>query len=170
MRSKFLLAGFGLALVACLLAAGQGTGKAPALKSAANSASAHVTVAAADLKWTPLFLGLETAVVFGDPSKAGEPFVMQVRATKAAKVAAHWHPQDENVTILAGTVKLGMGEMYDAKGLHALTAGSYTFIPKTMRHYVWHGPGSVIQVHGMGPFVLNFVNPADDPRTAAPAK
>jgi phytoene dehydrogenase-like protein len=52
--------------------------------------------------------------------KAGAPFVMRVRARTAAAVPAHWHPMDENVTVLAGTVKIGMGEKYDAKAAPAL--------------------------------------------------
>ncbi|HXE91609.1 MAG TPA: cupin domain-containing protein [Terriglobales bacterium] len=153
-----------------LLGIGIDMGKAASPGSSAGSAPAHAMVSPAELKWTPLFLGLETAVVHGDPAKAGEPFVMRVRATRAAEVAAHWHPQDEHVTVLEGSIKLGMGEKYDAKGLQDIAAGSYVFIPRTMRHYVWHGPDSVIQVHGIGPFQLYFVNPADDPRTAAPGK
>jgi hypothetical protein len=33
-----------------------------------------------------------------------------------------------------------------------------------MRHYAWTKSGAVVQVHGTGPFVLNYVNAADDPR------
>ena len=168
MRRKLQICTLAIVLLACVYAASQGTGKPPAAKPAAGSAAQHFSVAPAELKWQPLFLGLETAVVSGDPSKPGAPFVLRVRAKTAAVVAAHWHPQDENVTVLTGTVKLGMGEKYDAKAMQAFATGSYIFIPKGMRHFVFHGPGSVIQVHGTGPFVLNFVNPADDPRTAAP--
>jgi hypothetical protein len=150
-----------------MLAAYQGAGKAQLAKPAVAAGPAHVTVATKDLKWTPLFLGLETAVVAGDPAKAGAPFVMRVRATKAAAVPAHWHPMDENVTVLTGTIKIGMGEKYDAKGGQVLAAGTYTLVPKDMRHFAWHAAGSVIQIHGTGPFELYFVNPAEDPRKAA---
>ncbi len=142
-----------------------GAGTPQAAKPA--TAAAHLTVATTDLKWTPLFLGLETAVVAGDPAKAGAPFVMRVRARTAAAVPAHWHPMDENVTVLAGTVKIGMGEKYDAKAAPALATGTYTLVPKNMRHFAWHGAGSVIQIHGTGPFELTFVNPTEDPRKTA---
>ena len=32
------------------------------------------------------------------------------------------------------------------------------------RHFAWSKSGAVIQVHGMGPFAITYVNPADDPR------
>lgn len=35
-----------------------------------------------------------------------------------------------------------------------------------MKHYAWADKGTVIQVHGLGPFVINYVNPADDPKSA----
>jgi quercetin dioxygenase-like cupin family protein len=139
----------------------------PAAKPAA---AAHFTAEAASLKWEPMFAGLERAVISGDPSKAGAPFVMRLRSMKAATIGAHWHPTDENVTVLKGVLKLGTGDKYDAKALHAMTAGSYSFMPANMRHFGTFAPGTVIQIHGMGPFTLNFVNPADDPRNAATKK
>lgn len=148
-----------IVLPACLYAFYQGT------PASAPPTPAHFTADAASLKWEPMFLGLERAVVSGDPSKAG-PFVMRLRSVKAATIAAHWHPTDENVTVLKGTLKLGAGDKYDAKALHAMTAGAYSFMPANMRHFGTFAPGTVIQIHGVGPFVLNFVNPADDPRNA----
>ncbi|MGH8565682.1 MAG: hypothetical protein ACREXW_16960 [Gammaproteobacteria bacterium] len=39
--------------------------------------------------------------------------------------------------------------------------------PKAVRHFVWAKGETVIQVSGMGPFEINYVNPADDPRKAS---
>jgi len=36
-----------------------------------------------------------------------------------------------------------------------------------MQHYGWSTGPTVIQIHGMGPFAINYVNPADDPRNNA---
>ena len=33
----------------------------------------------------------------------------------------------------------------------------------TMPHYAVAKGVTVVQVHGVGPFVVNYVNPADDP-------
>jgi hypothetical protein len=36
-------------------------------------------------------------------------------------------------------------------------------MPARMPHYAQFKKGAEVQVHGMGPFVINYVNPADDP-------
>jgi hypothetical protein len=40
-------------------------------------------------------------------------------------------------------------------------------MPKGVRHFAWAKGDTVIQVSGMGPFEINYVNPADDPRKAS---
>jgi hypothetical protein len=80
------------------------------------------------------------------------------------KVAPHWHPTDEFVTVLSGTFAMGMGEAYDESRLKDLSTGGYAAMPAEMRHFGLARTASVVQVHGMGPFASNYVNPADDPR------
>ena len=53
------------------------------------------------------------------------------------KVMPHWHPNFERVTIIKGTLHLGMGESFDKNSATALTAGSYSFMPPGMRHFAW---------------------------------
>ena len=36
----------------------------------------------------------------------------------------------------------------------------------SMPHYATAKGATVVQVHGVGPFVVNYVNPADDPSKA----
>jgi hypothetical protein len=102
------------------------------------------------------------AVISGDPSKA-EPFVIRGQFPAGYRVAAHWHPTAENMTVLSGTVALGMGDKFDEAGLKDLPAGSYAVLPAEMRHFFMSKTAATIQVHGMGPFAVNYVNPADDP-------
>ena len=75
--------------------------------------SSHVMVKAADTKWGegPAFLpkGVQAAVVYGDPSKAG-PFTLRLKAPAGGKIPRHWHPTDEQVTIIEGDFHLSMGE------------------------------------------------------------
>jgi hypothetical protein len=33
-----------------------------------------------------------------------------------------------------------------------------------MKHYVWVEKDTEVQFHGIGPWTINYVNPADDPR------
>jgi hypothetical protein len=109
-------------------------------------------------------------VVSGDPAKAGAPFVMRFRYQGVVKVPPHWHPTDEHITVLSGTFVLGMGEKFDEASATELAAGAYAFLPSRMAHYAWSKGDTVIQIHGVGPFTINYVNPADDPARAAPRK
>ena len=135
--------------------------------------STHIAITPADVKWgqppPSLSKGAEFAVVSGDPTKAG-PFVIRLKFPAGYKVAPHWHPTDENVTVLSGTMGLGMGEKFDEGAMKELSAGSFAVLPAEMRHFAIAKTAATIQVHGMGPFVLNYVNPADDPSKASAQK
>ena len=135
--------------------------------------ASHVLMPAAQLKWGPappvLNKGAQIAVLSGDPGAAG-PFVIRLKMPAGYKIAPHWHPTDEHVTVLSGTFSLGMGETFDAKAAKPLAPGGYALLPAEMRHFAWTKGGATVQVHGMGPFVLNYVNPADDPSRSAPPK
>lgn len=130
------------------------------------AASPHVMVAPADIKFGPpppsLPPGARVAVVSGDPSQA-QPFVIRLQVPAGYKIAPHWHPGVENVTVLNGTVALGMGEQFDESKMTTVGAGGYASLPAEMRHYFMAKGPATVQVHGMGPFVVNYVNPADDP-------
>jgi hypothetical protein len=78
-------------------------------------------------------------------------------------VAAHWHPTDEQVTVLSGTFGFGMGDKFDKAALKTLSQHDYTVMPATMRHFAMARTATTIQISGMGPFVVNYVDPADDP-------
>lgn len=128
--------------------------------------SQHVMMPPSDLQWgdppPSLPPGSRLAVVAGDPTKA-EPFVLRAQVPAGYRVAPHWHPGVENLTVLSGTIALGMGEQFDENAMTAIGAGGYASLPAEMRHYFLSKTASTFQVHGMGPFVVNYVNPADDP-------
>jgi hypothetical protein len=65
------------------------------------------------------------------------------------------------VTVISGTFSLGMGEKWAA--MKDLPPGGYALLPAGMRHYAMAKTAETVQVHGMGPFALTYVNPADDP-------
>lgn len=130
------------------------------------AAGQHVMMAPGELKWMDSPPGLppgsRLAVISGDPSQA-QPFVIRAQVPAGYRVAPHWHPGDENLTILSGTVALGMGETFDEGTMTAIGPGGYASLPAQMRHYFLAKSAATFQVHGMGPFVVNYVNPADDP-------
>ncbi|MGH9966796.1 MAG: cupin domain-containing protein [Pyrinomonadaceae bacterium] len=99
----------------------------------------------------------------GDPTQEG-PFTMRLRLPDAFNIQPHWHPAVEHVTVISGNFNLGMGEKFDTSGGRALPAGSFAFMPSGMRHFAWTKGETLIQLHGMGPWQINYVNPGDDPR------
>jgi hypothetical protein len=127
----------------------------------------HVAVRPDDLKWGPappgLPAGAQVAVLTGDPGKS-VPYVLRAKLPDGYRVPPHWHPTDENVTVLKGTLMIGKGEKFNAKASEALPAGSFMRMPQGMRHFAWAKGETIIQVHGIGPFDITYVNAADDPR------
>jgi anti-sigma factor ChrR (cupin superfamily) len=113
--------------------------------------------------------GGKLAVLQGDPSKPG-PFTIRLKAPAGYKIAPHTHTQDENLTVISGAIYLGMGEKVDAAQAHALKAGGFHYLPGKTAHYAFTKTPSVVQVHGEGPFDLNYINPADNPDKTAAAK
>jgi anti-sigma factor ChrR (cupin superfamily) len=170
---------FTLAMCAVLgiaLATAQETAK----KSAPSKAEAPATAKAAPMpepfigtpdkiKWVQFAPGIEYGPVHGNCDKPGAPCVFQLRFAAGGKIPAHWHPVDENVTVLSGTFMAGMGDSYDESKKMSLPVGTYVLMPRRMHHFAGTKDGALVQVHGVGPFKINYVNPADDPSKAAKA-
>jgi len=107
--------------------------------------------------------GAQVAVLTGNPGKEG-PFVMRLKFPSGYKIPAHSHPADENLTVLSGTFNIGMGDKLDPKKGEAVKAGGYVRMPKGMHHYAWFTQETVVQLNGVGPWELTYLNTADDPR------
>ncbi len=156
-----------------LLALALGLALAIPTPSASASPSTHVMINPVQVKWgapPPAFRpGAKFAVISGDPGTAG-PFTVRLKLPAGYRISPHWHPTDENVTVISGTFSLGMGDKFDRASTTTLTAGGYALLPAEMRHFAWTRGGATVQVHGTGPFVLNYVNAADDPREAGGKK
>lgn len=135
--------------------------------------SSHVLINPARITWgdppPALKKGAKFAVMSGDPGAAG-PFTIRLKLPAGYRIAPHWHPTDENVTVISGTFSLGMGEKFERASMKTLFAGGYAFLPAEMRHFAWTKGGATVQVHGTGPLVLNYVNPSDDPSQSGGAK
>ena len=134
-----------------------------------GSAATHKIVHFGDLKWTPIMKGCDLAAVDGDPNGEGTPFVVRLRCAEGTKIPAHWHPTDENVTVLKGTFQVGMGEKFDETKLETMNVGNFINMPKEMRHFALSKTDSIVQVHGIGPFKVNWVNPSEVQPPDAPA-
>ncbi len=123
-----------------------------------------------DLNWGPapaiLPAGARLAVLEGDPSKAG-PFTMRLEMPAGYRIPPHFHQVDEHVTVISGAFQVGMGDTFDEGKLTTLPPGTFGVIPPGMRHFARADKATVIQLHGVGPWGLTYVNPADQPKAAS---
>ena len=134
-----------------------------------EGAEAHKIVHFGDLKWTPIIKGCDLAPVSGDSNAEGAPFVLRIRCADGIKLPAHWHPTDEHLTVLKGTFLVGMGESFDEAKLQTMNVGNFLTMPKEMRHFGLCKGETIVQVHGAGPFKVNWVNPSEVQPPDAPA-
>jgi quercetin dioxygenase-like cupin family protein len=109
--------------------------------------------------------GAKMAVLEGDPTKEG-PFVVRFQFPDGYRIAPHTHPKTERVTVISGTLCLATGDALDRDSAKKLPAGSYGYWPAGMKHAGWSEGATVIQLHGIGPWQITYVNPTDDPRNA----
>ena len=87
-----------------------------------------------------------------------------MKAPAGYKVAPHVHPNDENVTVLSGMFHIGFGDKFDESKAHVVKPGGFLLVPKGVQHFAWASQETVIQLHGLGPHSITYVDPADDPR------
>ena len=106
---------------------------------------------------------LKLAILQGDPMTARRSYVVRISCTDGSKIAPHWHPTTENVTVIKGGFGLGMGSQWDAASMKEFPVGGFVSAPPQMRHYAQCKGDSVLQVNGIAPLVFNFVAPDDAP-------
>src|SRR5271169_4377398 len=107
--------------------------------------------------------GAQFAVLEGDPTASTGNFTIRLKMPDGFRIAPHWHPNRENVTIISGTFKVGMGDKFDPGKMNVFVAGSFAFLDPDMHHYAMASGETIVQVHGQSPLQFNYVNPDDDP-------
>lgn len=156
---KFLSAAAlgGIAALACLPAS-----------AGDQTEGAHVVLQPDEFEYQPgpasLEEGAEYAVLYGDPG-AEEVFAMRLKMPDGFHIAPHSHPRPEIVTVISGTVLLGSGEEADRDATTRLETGSFFAFDPGMVHYVFTEGETVVQLNSTGPWEIEYVDPADDPRS-----
>ena len=127
----------------------------------------HVFTSESTPPWDPpppiVAPGAQFAVMEGDPTTASEDYTFRMRLPDGYRFAPHWHPLRENLTVISGTFRVGMGDVFDAKKMTALPAGSFAFLDPDMHHYGMAAGEVIVPVHGQSPLEINNLNPQDDP-------
>jgi|SRR3954447_3049782 hypothetical protein len=107
--------------------------------------------------------GAQVAVIEGDPTAKSGDYTVRLKLPDGYKIAPHWHPLRENVTVIAGSFKVGMGDVFEADKMATFPAGSFAYLDPDMHHYAMASGEVIVQVHGKAPLQFNYVNPQDDP-------
>lgn len=103
------------------------------------------------IHWVGDAMGAQTAVLAGDPEKAGL-YVMLVKWTPHHMSHPHWHPKDRFITVISGTWWVGTGTKFDPDRTVAMPAGS--FVTHYAKHVHFDGAKdqeAVLEIVGEGP-------------------
>jgi quercetin dioxygenase-like cupin family protein len=148
---------FAVAIAALLGLAAQDDAKVPD----------HQFTAPDDMKWVDappsLPPGAKVAIIEGNPAKPG-PFTMRIKFPAGYKIAPHYHPAIEHVTVLSGSVNLGAGDSLDDSKSKTLGVGGFAVMQTGVKHFLSTKEEAVVQAHSIGPWGITYVNPSDDPR------
>ena len=142
-------------------------GVALTITGAAYAQHPHVLVPADQVKWGPappsLPAGAQISVLEGDPGQKGA-ITLRLQFPANYTVPPHWHSMTERVTVLSGTLQVGMGDTLDGQASQALRPGGFVSLPAKMHHYALTTTPTVVQISLEGPFDIYYVNPSDDPQ------
>jgi hypothetical protein len=135
---------------------------------AAHAQDTSMVMNEKDMKWgdgpPSLPKGGKMVVLFGDPSKDGA-YSLRAKLPAGYMIPPHFHTKDENLTVLSGVLYIGMSDKVDKKTAHMLRAGGFHHLTGKVHHYAFTKGPTELQISGDGPFDINYLNAADDPRT-----
>ena len=126
---------------------------------AAASAPAPTIITPSQVHWTamPKASGVQMATLFGNPSASG-PYIFRLRLQNGAKFPPHFHNDTERVTVISGTLLVGLGNTMNVSKMIALPAGSIVSIPAGVHHYAMARGLTILQLDGTGPFTMTAVH------------
>jgi len=107
---------------------------------------------------TGMMKGAQVAVLAGNPAKAGL-YIVRVKIPAGAVFASHYHNETENVTVVSGTLWVGLGDKVNKSAMKPLTAGSFVMVPAKLHHYAMTKTATVIDITGIGPETMMAVKP-----------
>lgn len=129
----------------------------------------HSMITPEQIKWIdapPSFPpGAKVAMIDGDMREAGL-FTVRAKLPPDYKIMPHWHQANEHVTVLSGSFYMGMSDFFDEKTAMEIPAGGFAVMNAGSRHFGFtKNAECIIQVHGVGPWTITYVNTEDDPRS-----
>ena len=125
----------------------------------AQDADGNVFHDGESLPWGEPSNGTRFLPLYGNYGIGGEVFAFRLEVQPGFEIRPHTHPVTEHMTVLSGTFYVGMGETMDKEAATAYGPGSYIAVAAGVPAYMWADEVTVIQVHGVGPFSTDFVEP-----------
>jgi quercetin dioxygenase-like cupin family protein len=125
------------------------------------SSMAPTIVISGQEHWNPgtgMMKGAEVAVLAGNPAKPGL-YIVRVKVPAGAVFGSHYHNETENVTVMSGTLWVGLGDKMNKAAMKPLTAGSFVEIPAKLHHYAMTKTATVFDITGIGPETMMAVKP-----------
>ena len=101
--------------------------------------------------------GTELTTVFGNPKTPGQVYAIRLRLPANYIVPPHTHTQDEYMTVISGSLNVGIGESVDKSKTTYLPVGGAVGIPGKVPHYAWTTEEMIMQIHAIGPRDTCFI-------------
>jgi hypothetical protein len=136
------------------------------LSEAPYHGEGHFFLKSSELEWKPIASmppGAKMALIEGDISEEA-PFTFRLKLPADYQVAPHIHPAYERVTVLSGTFHFAHGEEFERDTTQALKPGDVAIMAPGDPMFGYTEEETVIQLHGTGPWGIEYINPEDDPR------
>ena len=91
-------------------------------------------------------------------SKQDGLFTIRVQFPPNYILPAHFHPKDERVTVISGSVFIGFGELADTSKGTEFKAGDFYINPAQSHHFVYtKNEGAILQLNCEGPWGLTYL-------------
>ncbi|MBS1155309.1 MAG: cupin [Proteobacteria bacterium] len=127
-----------------------------------------ISIKASELKWVDApSLGpkAKVAVLEGD-LKSTEPFTMRAKLPPKLTIGVHTHPTTERVTVLSGVLYFSLGDKIDPAKATIYRPGDAFMVPAGASMYAFtKDKETIIQIHGTGPWGIDYQAPADESKT-----
>jgi len=111
------------------------------------------------LDWEDYGDGMRILSLYGQPSEPGASFAFRLEVDDDFEMPPHTHPVAEHMTVLSGRFFVGLGETMDRTAAAEYGPNSYIVVPAGTPAFMWTEGKTVVQVHGVGPFTTEFVDP-----------
>lgn len=151
--------GLGAAALAAVMSLGTASGEP-------YRGHGHLLMTADELQWgdiASMEAPARIAIIEGDLSRE-EPFTFRLDLPAGYRIKPHVHPAYERVTVISGELHFAHGEVFDQGATTALPAGGVAIMAPGEPMFGYTEVDTVIQLHGTGPWGIEYINPDDDPR------